>query len=179
MNAMEAQWIDDIEPEDFNDDQPVDGDEVAVREWVDRKLRRIAALRRERNVAVAIVANERARIAEYERRAVGQVDRAIAYQTEAVEQWMRQRLDVDPKTRSFRFPAGQVAARKLADKIEIDPDVVPDLLYKRPDLARQKWELDKVALNEAVAAGEVFDGVSVTTGRVSIAVTTEAFGDAS
>lgn len=179
MSALEAQWIDDVEPEDLNDDLPVDGDEIAVREWVDRKLRRIARLRRERAVAVAIVANERARITEYETREIKGTDRAIQFHLDAVEQWMHERLETDPNTLSYRLPSGTVASRKQKPKIEIDPDVIPDLLHKRPDLARQKWELDKVALNEAVAAGEVFDGVSVTVGRVSVTVSTEAFGDVS
>lgn len=153
-----------------------DTDDADARLWVQRKLERISQLRDERAKMQAVVDDMRARADDYEKRAIGEQDRAIEYHEFAVRSWMQTRLEVQPKVRSYPFPSGRVQARKLADKVEIDPAVVDDLLVRRPDLARQvpaRFELDKQALNEAVAAGEEFDGVTVETGRVSITVVTE------
>jgi hypothetical protein len=151
-------------------------DDAAARLWVQRKLERISQLREERAKMQAVADDLRARADEYERREIGEQDRAIAYHVFAVESWMQQRLQAVPKVRSYPFPSGRVQARKLPDRIEIDPDVVDELIGKRPDLARPipaKFELDKTALNEAVAAGEEFDGVTVETDRVKITIVTE------
>jgi phage host-nuclease inhibitor protein Gam len=172
------QWIDDVDPGVFEDsDCCPDDDEVAVREWVDRKLRRIAALRREKTVTERIVANERARIDEYEIHAVGGLDKAIAFHQASVEQWMLARLEANPKVRSYQLPAGTVQARALPDAVECDPDItLPWLQEHWPELTRIKVEIDKRALNDAVKHGiGDIPGVAVTPGRVNITLTTGAF----
>lgn len=178
------QWIDDIDDSLFevDDGRPVDDDEVAVREWVDRKIRRIACLRREKAVQASIVANERARITAFEESTIGQLDRAIEHHEQAVRMWMESRLAERPDVKSYRLPAGTVSSRKLADKVEPDPDVtLPWLIEHWPELTRkvERVEIDKAALNEAVKAGiGDIPGVAVTTGRVNITVSTDGFGDA-
>jgi phage host-nuclease inhibitor protein Gam len=161
-------------PEEDTSNAPED--DAAARLWVQRKLERISQLRDERAKMQAVADDMRARADEFERREIGEQDRAIAYHEFAVESWMQTRLQAVPKVRSYPFPSGRVQARKLPDRIEIDPEVVDELLVKRPDLARPipaRFELDKTALNEAVAAGEEFDGVTVESGRVKITIVTE------
>jgi hypothetical protein len=178
------QWIDDIDPGVFEDSDccPDNGDEVASLEWVDRKLRRIAALLREKRTAERIVANERARIDQYERDAVGGVGRAIEFHELAVHQWMESRLVERPDVKSYRLPAGTVSSRRLPDKVEPDPEVtLPWLIEHWPELTRkvERVEIDKAALNEAVKSGiGDIPGVAVTTGRVNITVSADGFGDA-
>ncbi len=168
------QWIDDIDPSVMcDDDLEPSGDEAAVREWLNRKIRRVAVLRREKAVQQRVVENERARIEAWAAETLGQLDRAIAYQAAPVEAWMQQRISDDGKTRSYSLPAGRVQARRLPDLIEIDPATVPEFLAAYPQFSRTKVELDKHALNDAVKAGAEFDGVAVTAGRVSISITTE------
>jgi phage host-nuclease inhibitor protein Gam len=169
------QWIDDVDPSVMcdGDHEPDPGDEVAVREWVNRQLRRVAVLRRERAVQQQIADNEHARIDQWHRETVGQLDRAIAHHAAPVEAWMQQRLTEDGKTRSYMLPAGRVQARKLPDLVEIDPEVVPEFLVSYPQFARMKLELDKHALNDAVKRGLEFDGVAVTAGRVNITIVTD------
>lgn len=177
MSAVEEhpQWIDDIDPTVMCDDnpQPDPADEVAVREWINRHLRRIAVLRREKAVQEQIAANERARIDMWESETVGQLERAIAFHSAPVEAWMQQRLSEQPGTKTYTLPAGRVKARKLQDLVEIDPAVIDDFLAAYPQFSRTKVELDKHALNDAVRDGALFDGVAVTTGRVKITIDTE------
>jgi hypothetical protein len=188
MSALEEypQWIDDDEdgvwfesaPQPIH---PLDTAETHI--VVNTYLRRVAALRRQKARALAVLANEKARIAKYEADVIGSLDRAIAHNEAPVLDWMRALHAADPKIKTRKLPWGEVKAHKAPrPKIEVDDEVaIPWLVEHRPDLLRHEASKELlhriVKLHDGVAiddkSGEVIPGIAVTPAEVNYSTKTD------
>lgn len=135
-----------------------------------RRIRQLRAVRAEVEESFdREIARIEAELLEVKRRkviATSTYERREAWHTAILYRWGQEVIKADPRTKTIRLPQGDISFRQPPDKFEYDDErLIPFLLENRPDLIRQKPEVDRVALKSAIASGPNHPGLASVVDR--------------
>lgn len=175
----------DLETELLGDPPDYESEPVALPDLdaVNRELRRVAKIRRERDTFKELVEAEIARIRAVLEHRTETLNAQESWHLDRLRRYHEAALRLDPKAKTIGLPNGSLKARAGQARFVYDDEeaCVSWLADNAPDMVRVKREVDKVRMKARLAVldghavsadGEIVPGVSVLPGETSFTVDT-------